>query len=406
MRTLSYCLLLIFVGFSVYFSVLKSPFYLDDIKQVQNNENIKKLKNIPSFYVQSNPFRENGRSAIGHFYKPLFYTSYAVLYSTGNGKPFIFHFFQILLYSLNAVLAFLVFTKFFGGKLAFLLALIFLVHPANEEVAQYIADLQDVLFFFFGMIALLVATTKNAGKKTGIILSPIFILLSCLSKETGVLFLFVFLLYIFLFKKNFFKIYLLSTGVATSIYLILRAVSISHPTTLISKVSHPAVLDERLILVPKIIYYYIKTIILPSPFLPNITYLQNKNLSGIILPVAVIIFALMITILTGFFIRKFYKSQLSLFIFMSAWALLGFGFHSQILPLDVIVASRWIYFPLVGILGMAGIVVTILKPYLLKYKLLFLVLYFMYIAGYIAATVKLNIIRQNPKLYTFESTNN
>jgi len=47
---------------------------------------------------------------------------------------------------------------------------------------------------------------------------------------------------------------------------------------------------------------------------------------------------------------KYFK----LFIYFSAWFFIGVAIHLQIIPLDRKIAERWMYFPIVGLIGMAG----------------------------------------------------
>lgn len=403
MRISFYIALLMVFGFISFFITLKSPFSFDDNKQIIHNESIKKLENIPSLYLKSNPFLQNKKSIIGYFYKPLFYTFYTLLYIIGNGSPFPFHLFQLLIYNVNVILIFLLFTKFFERKLAFFLSFIFLIHPANVEVVTYIAALQEVLFFFFGVFALYLVTTKSVQKFSTVLLVSVLLLLSFLSKETGMLFLFMVLLFVFLFQKTMFKYYLLLLSIFSLIYFFLRISAASHPTYFMSQVAHPLPLNYRLFLIPKILYYYCKEIIFPTLYLPDLKYLQNRDIIQDIYPLSMIIFILIVLVVVSFCIKRYFSSSFLAFSFFCVWALIGIGIHSQILPLDVLVATRWLYFPIVGVLGMIGVVITTMKPYFIRYRVLFVILYLLYIGAFILETEKMNFIWKNQKAYIIQS---
>jgi len=57
----------------------------------------------------------------------------------------------------NSILLFLFLRSFFSRYSSFVVCLLFLVHPINSEAVLYSANLQDVLFFFFGMLSLLLS---------------------------------------------------------------------------------------------------------------------------------------------------------------------------------------------------------------------------------------------------------
>jgi hypothetical protein len=88
------------------------------------------------------------------------------------------------------------------------LSLVFLVHPINSEAVLYISATQEVLYFVFGILAVLILAETRTN--TYYYLSIPCLLLSLLSKETGALFMVVSLFYLKLFRKN--HLYLL-TGV-------------------------------------------------------------------------------------------------------------------------------------------------------------------------------------------------
>lgn len=406
MRNIFPSLLFIVFGFAVFFNVLNSPFYMDDIVHITRNPDIHNLGSIPSFYIKSNPFKGDGESIMSIIYRPVFFTFFTVLFVVGRELPLPLHLFQVSIYSLNSVLVFLFFKKFFQRKLAFLLALIFLVHPANEEVAQYISITQDALFFFFGMMAICLVSTKYVAKLRTMIACTILLLLSLLSKETGVLFLIIVLIYVFLFRKSDFWKYALSAGFAGMIYAILRFIASKTPSTVSIKSYHFSSFSDQIVIVPKVVFYYIEQIVTPTLFLPDFSYLESTEIKSAIIPFFISALVVAILVIVGSWIRRYFKSSFKEYLFFLIWFIIGIGLHSQIIPLDVIIASRWIYFPIVGVIGMVGVVVTILGPYLSRYKFLFLILYFLYIITFALATVKLNLIRENPKSYEVQSSNN
>lgn len=393
MRNFLHSLILMLIGFVVFCNVLFSPFYLDDISQIVNNESIKFVGNIPALFTQNNSIGEDKKPIIGYFYKPVFYSTYSLLYFIGKGSVFPFHLFQVILYSFNAALVFLLFTKFFERRLAFLMAMIFLVHPANEEVAQYVAAIQDVLYFWFGMIAIYLVSGNWIGKIKTVVISSFSILLSLLSKETGLLFLLAIGLYVYLFQKRMFKFYLLSFSIVGLIYLFLRVSAVSNPTFFMSETSRNRTLSQRLILAPKVVDYYFEEMLTPSLSLPNIDNLKNNEINSAPWPFLKSFFIITVFICIGLIIRKYFTIWFLRYSFFFIWMMLGIGLHSQIIPLDVLIASRWMYFTMVGMLGMLGVMVMVLKPYFFKYKTLIFILYLLYLGTCIYGTERLNTYR-------------
>lgn len=391
MRNIYPAVLLVIFGFAIYLNILNSPFHMDDYGQIEINPDIKNLSNIPAFYFKSSPHIGGGQ--IPDFYRPIFLTAYTLLFILGNGLPFSFHLFQVSVFSINAVLVFLFFTKFFKRRLAFLLALLFLVHPANEEAAQYIAALSEPLFFNFGMIALLLVSSKKIKSVSTVYLYSFMILLSLLSKETGVLFFIITLIYILFFQSYYFKNYLLASGFAGLAYFVLRFTASRNPVSILTESQYVLSIGERAILVPKVIYSYIELVTATTISLPNAAYLQRSDIKSAIFPFLADFFILASLLAVGVWIKRYFKSSFKIYAFFFIWTMLGLGIHSQIIPLEVFIASRWMYFSVAGALGMLGIITILLKPYLSKHRVLFLVLFFLYLSVCITMTLILNIHR-------------
>jgi 4-amino-4-deoxy-L-arabinose transferase-like glycosyltransferase len=282
------------------------------------------------------------------------------LFIVSGTYPFVFHLFQVILHGINAVLVYILFRKFFKDKLALIASLLFLVHPINQEAVAYISDLQEGLFFFFGMSAVLFSIGKiNKIKK--ILLINTFVLLGLLSKETALLFIPMVLLYSYFFNKKkpsiTFYIALVST---TAVYLYLR-LFVAH----ISKINEAlmpimnASLYERLLTIPSIIFYYVSTFFFPYHLaLGHAWVITSPSISQFYIPLTVdILFFILIGVL-GVFVKRKNTSEFSVFIFFLIWFILGLLMHMQLVPLDATVADRWFYFPIVGLIGLVFVGVS------------------------------------------------
>ncbi len=275
---------------------------------------------------------------------------------------FFYHVIQILLQMACSCLLFFFLKRFFSITLSFFLSLIFLVHPIQVESVAYISSTQNNLFFLFGMIAVLISIKEKLYLKQFILMS-MFLLLSLLSKETGFLFLLMILLYQFFYKRKYFYIsisYFTSTIV---LYLLIRFAYaqdffVKNATIPIAQLTLP----ERLINIPAIFFYYLKTFFYPA----QLSIDQQWNVSSLsfndfYFPLIIDIFFFLFLLCLGIFIYKKSRKWINLYLFFSVWYFLGIGLVLQIFPLDAIVSDRWFYFPFVGLLGLFGIFIQTLS---------------------------------------------
>jgi tetratricopeptide (TPR) repeat protein len=354
--------ILIIVGFLLFFNAFFNGFVGDDNTQIVGNPAVRSIANIPNFFFQ-NRLNVGGDNKLGgDYYKPLMDSSFTLTYSLFGPIPFIFHFIQISLFITNSCLVFLVFKQFLDKKIAFLLALIFLVHPINSENALYIATTQDTLFFFFGMLSLLIL--QNGKSKKSLILSSIFLLCSILSKETGGLFFIVNPLYLFLFKRKFFLPFLGGVCAVSLGYILLRLISLgtSFHAAIVAPIDRLS-LPERLINAPAIIFYYIQSFIFPLNLTGSIQWVYtNFDLPHFFGPLILdLIFLSLLTYLLFLFHKNRQQKYFHQFLFFSVWLILGLAFHLQIYPLDQTAAVRWLYFPVFGLLGCIGVILASAK---------------------------------------------
>ncbi|HEX7042229.1 MAG TPA: hypothetical protein VF189_03175, partial [Patescibacteria group bacterium] len=347
---------IIVIGLVVYFNSLFNGYVADDAVQIFGNPIIKGF-NISAIFLGSSYYIGNISSLSGIYYKPVFIFLISLIYQIAGNQAFLFHLFQLCIHIANAILIFIFLSKFFKKNLAFFLSLVFLVHPGNVESVVYISDLQDVLFVFWGLIAFLIAYKATLSLKRIIIVS-IFLLLSLLSKETGVLFLPVIFLITLIYNKKYSKEISYSISSVFFAYLALR-LGIAHifiNKSIIAPVM-TANIYTRLLTMPKIIYSYIILFFFPKNLWWGQHWLvKSIDLNNFFIP---IIFIFIFGFFTTWLFKKIKgnKEDLNVFFLFSAILIFGLIMHMQFIPLDFTFAERWIYFPMIGFLGLLGIAI-------------------------------------------------
>jgi len=367
--------IIIIIGLCLYFYSLFGKFLWDDEEQIVNNSYIHSISNIPEFFLGSTFNTGGAGSLTGIYYKPLLITLFSVIYSIFGNNSFFFHLFQLSLHIINSVCIFIIFNYFFnkiiikeikylkrfGIWISFFGAILFLVHPINVESVVYISASQEVLFFTFGIMSFMFLILNKENIKVfnvefnSYLLSGIFVLFAFLSKETGILFFIINIMYIFVFQKDRFKKFIYYFVSTLSIYIILRFFIAriglrGKGITPIMQLSF----FERLINIPKVIFFYFKTFFYPRYLLISQNWIVEKiNMKDFYIPFIIIItiFSILIYMIFYFYRNKlFNKCFIKLYTFFLIWFIVGIGLHIQIIPLDMTVADRWFYFPIVGLI--------------------------------------------------------
>jgi len=346
--------IILILGFMVFFSILSNGFVYDDVAQISNNPLVHSLLNLPYFFLGGTFFDAGTQQLISVFYRPILSTVFAFLYTFSGGYPFLFHLFQVLLHCANALLVFLLFRKFFKEKVSLFFAILFLIHPINQEAVAYISDLQENLFFFFGVLTFFVSDS-NLKITLRVLFINVFLLLGLLSKETAILFVPTLIVYNFFFqKKNINKTFFISifTTLALYFYLYFYVGHVAKITDAVAPIMK-ASLFERMLTMPAIVFYYLKTFFFPNTLaLGNAWVVKKPSFTNFYLPLIGdgIFFSFM-----GFGGLSFWKKNKEAFyiyIYFVCWFVFGIAMHMQLIPLDMTVADRWFYFPIVGLLGL------------------------------------------------------
>ncbi len=347
-------LTLFIIGFLVYANSFLNGFVLDDVNQILGNSAVHSISNIPTLFTGST-FSDGASTLRGNYYKPVMTLVYTIIYSTFGPIAFPFHLVQLILFILNAWLLYKLLCKWFSKNLSFFASMLFLVHPLNSEAVLYISSLQDVLFMFFGLLALLIFIHKPFNR-FNLLSTFILLFMSILSKETGVLFFAVLLLYQYLYEKKYLRLSIVISFFTGIFYLFLKyfiaGISLTvNPFATITRLK----LDQRLLQIPAILEFYFKTFFFPK----DLIAVQNWVVGSITF--YTFYFPLIICLSVALFIASLFLIFKTIEIrkkltFFSVWLILGLLLHLQIQPLDATVADRWFYFPMIGLVGIILII--------------------------------------------------
>lgn len=340
-------IVLFLIGFLVYSPSLFNQFIWDDEEQIVKNPLVQNWQNLGLIF-RSSTFYGGGGQTTGWFFRPVMTLSYLINWNLGHGSPIVFHFFQVLLHLVNTSLFYLLLKKITKANLvSFLVALIFVLHPGITEAVVYVAATQEVLMTFFG---LLVFYFLENQKKLW--LPCLFLLLSLLSKESALILFPLSYLFSYLFvKKNLGKWFLLSSLIFL-VYFFWRLAIANIPfgSVNVGPVAE-ASLAVRLTSLPYAFVSYLRIIFFPKDLFISQHFLVANIFdyrfwaNGLIL---------LFFILTTIFYFK--KTKDFAFFFFSFWFLGSLTLVLNLIPLDMIVAERWLYFPFLGFLGMLGVV--------------------------------------------------
>ena len=349
-----------------FFTGMAAPFQGDDFPQIVNNVPVHSITNIGVFFRGGTFYNGHGLAPLGGtYYRPLMATVFSLIYTFFGANPIPFHLVQAALVLGSSFLLFLVFRRFgFHSLLALFLALTFLVHPIDSQVVFAIPYMQDALFFFFGIAAFWLLQ-RSQSKRT-LIGVAVLLLLSLLSKETGILFVLISALYLFWWNRTRPALFAGAAGGAVIIWLMLRATAIG---LLVNNANIGPIdkldLGGRLLTMPSVLLLYITKTFWPFALASSYFFVHPAfSWDGVLLPL--ILDLLVITVLIGAGIvmkRTRTASELQrTYWFFFIWTALGFAAYSQIVPLDATANEVWFHFSMAGFLGMMGTAITAFAP--------------------------------------------
>lgn len=349
---------IIVIGLIVFANMLFNKFVWDDITYIWFNPDVHKidLKLL---------FSENSFNFASGQYRALTALYFACVYTLFGTSTFFYHILQLLMHIINVILVYFLFKKYFPIGISFFLSLVFLVHPIQVESVSFIGASGNLLFFLFGIIALHLIMHKKFFAKIWVqFLISFLLFLSLLAKETGLGFSILSVVYIFFYNRKKIGTVLWITALALLCYFGIRFgighiyFNNEHLKTVIP--INNLTFGQRLLTMPAVLFYYLWTFLYPAKLAINqLWVITQPTIQDFYLPLSMLIILFIAVVVFG---RKLRNTKIAfMYWFFFLWFGIGMSIHSQIIPLDMTVADRWFYFPMVGLLGMLGFVLNVIS---------------------------------------------
>ena len=368
MKKFGPALLLISLIFCAYLPALRNGFVWDDTALILRDPFIRSWRLIPEGF-QHFLFTD---ATASDFYRPIQRLTYTLEYCAFAVNPMPYHLTSILLHAAAAVALW-----FLSGELLRIFAVeekarriacgfavtAWALHPVHNAAVDYVAGRADPLAALFGFTGLFFALRGERGKRSAawIVAAVGCFLLSALSKESGLIFPVLWLLFLVLRRRwKALGPWVLASAVIVCIYLSLRlpAEHIPPPT-----LHEPAPLLVRPIVVARAVAEYAALLVAPvHPHMERdvesrpqgydenmVTFLawrELQTLAGILLLGAALTWAL-----------RTRNTQPEVFALLCATAT-TYAPVSGIFPLNATVAEHWLYLPAAFLFLAVGVAVS------------------------------------------------
>lgn len=352
------------LSFAVYSNTLFMDFaLLDDIPQIIENDKIKSLTNIISYFTTE--VWSGIRGAASSYYRPLFTLSLAVDYFFWGEQPLGYHLTNIILhFSAVSALYFLGLKLLKHSSAALFAAALFAVHPVHAEAVAWISGRNEMLSALFMFSSFYFYITYRQSKRTAnLLFSLALFFLALLSKEMAITLPLIIIAYEFCYSsdkiiKKIFYPGMFAFSVIPYIIIrlaVLKNIGLSYSQPLIWKIStSPGLIIENL-----------KHLIFPF----DLRVLYDIPIKKAFFAAEVLVPALILLIIFSGIVMLLKSDRRTgfpfLFLFISMLPISGLPVIIQPYP----VADRYLYIPSAGFLIAAGYGFSVLSSLLGKNRL-------------------------------------
>ncbi|RFS19416.1 hypothetical protein DVR12_22540 [Chitinophaga silvatica] len=313
-------------------------------------------------------------------YSPLITLYYHLVYKINGYDPYYYHLFSFIQHCLNVaiigMLGYKLMTIFkIPNKVlnAYIIALIWGIHPLNVEPTTWIAAVKIGWFCFFSLLSFLYFINGfENNRHFSFIISTFFFLLSCFCKEQSIVTPFIFLSFVLCYKLKEGKVmlkfenYLVYTGLMffiTFCFAILTYRANNLSSTDFTPIAHYPIL-KRIALSFYCLNFYLTSFIIPIGLHYHYPYPIQPDES---MPLLMIIYPF---VLLAFFLFVGYMVKRSKYKYYYLFCFLFFAFEIclvlQIIPMTrpAVMADRYMYLPIFPLLL---IVIPFLSEWFSKY---------------------------------------
>ncbi|OGE19659.1 hypothetical protein A3J19_01955 [Candidatus Daviesbacteria bacterium RIFCSPLOWO2_02_FULL_41_8] len=336
-------LFLVILIFLTYVNSFNNVFLSDDLAEIVNNPDIGRFN-----FISTHPF--------GFIRLILYWLAFHI----GGLNPLIFRLINIFFHTGSVFLVFILLNKLYSKRLAIFVAAIFAVHPAISEAVVWISGgsyPQYAFFFLLSFLFYILSEKKKSfyrvSDKLVYLLSSIFYLLAFMSHPQMPLALFlIFPLYELCFgpptgglRKNWPRV--IPFLLLSITYLLISLSALPERETALKSIHYQeGGVDNLLFLIPTAVSSYFELI-----FFPKILTLYHSELAfG---PIGFII-RILVTLIFLAGVLFCFKKNKSIF-FWGSFFLIALAPTLTPFRWNWIVAERYLYLPILGILVIAGL---------------------------------------------------
>jgi len=337
-KIISSVLLIVFLSLVSYGNIFKNEFVWDDHVFILDNQDIRSFANIPLFFTQD----------VDGLYRPLRSLHYTFVYALAGKNEFLYHFNGLLLHILVSLLVFFILFEIVGKKnISLMAALIFAAHPIHTGRVSNITagfDLLGIFLFLFSFY--LYVKFSKLNNKRYFLFSLLFFMLALLASEEAITLPLLIILYEFAFNRKKFCKKSISNFINYSyyfivafFYIILRFFILGIGGRTESYLAGSFFFTMLTML--KVYVNYIYLLIYPV----NLTLFHDIEPVSSLFDLKVIFSFLLLLVLLVVVIK--YNKNKILF-FSVSWFFIALIPMSNISPLQVFMAERYLYVPSIG----------------------------------------------------------